>query len=174
MKTLAHLFIITLFGVLSWSRSAKADIDIPDGSAIPANQWEIHPEVGTAVAMQLGVGTAPDKHQFNYLVVYIKNVSTSNSYLLHAGGRIGLMKIFYIDSQGGKHYLRNYHPSEINNGGTAPLVPGQICHQELDLNANELTFVLSHPMQCSFFIQTPPDGNGPEIVTSPKQLYLPQ
>ena len=163
-----RLLLTMALAILSCSTSVLANP--PDGSAIPADQWEMHGDAGIALYMALYTETTQDNKQVNHLLVFIKNISaTPQDYPLF--GRYEGLRFFYTDDKGVQNDLRP-PPAFISVTGVFDdkIIPGAILKKEIKLNPTELTFVTSHPIQCSFLMYDPTTKQGHTITSQPKTL----
>ncbi len=156
--------------------SAQAAFDVSDGSTITDDQWETHTDAGVALDMVLYTNATKDSKRIYRMLIYIKNISTVNKTYFYSSYDHGF-RYFYTDANGIQHDMHPHIPAAIRSFTGAfsiEIAPGKIAPTWVELTANDLTFVTSHPIQCTFVITDEVTNRAYKVTTFPKTFSIPQ
>jgi len=166
MKTLLLFF-------LSLSVPLFAQFQLPTTAPeVPADQWEAHDDAGVAAAVLLVPQQKNGKTIYS-LKIYIKNISTANKIFISIANEGIDPKVFYFDSSHVQQFLRplDIFQQVVTKMLNITIPPSGIYTCPINLTDNDLIFVTTHPIQCSFNIWDATQSNHWQITTSPKQFY---
>jgi hypothetical protein len=158
---------------LSLSVPLLAQYQLPTTAPeVPADQWETHNDAGVAVATLLIPQQKNGKTIYS-LRIYIKNISNVNKGLIETGNDRVDLKVFYFDSNHIQQFLRppDVFLDVVQKIMNITIPPGNIYTYPVNLTDNDLIFVTTHPIQCSYNIWDAAYNNHWQITTSPKQFY---